>query len=69
MDFEVTNVDFPNNDPFISRITAIHIMDDPRNPNNIITVSFDYTNQRMIEFYDLDNHNRFGKRKNKKNKN
>jgi hypothetical protein len=62
MDFEVTNVTFPN-DPFIPRITAIHIMDDPRNPNNVITVSFNYTNQRMIEIYDLDEtRNRFGKK-------
>jgi len=67
MDFEVTNVTFPN-DPFIPRITAIHIMDDPRNPNNVITVSFNYMNQRMIETYDLDNHNRFGKRQNKNKK-
>jgi hypothetical protein len=61
MDFEVTNVTFPN-DPFIPRITAIHIMDDPRNPNNVITVSFDFLEQRMIDNYDLDNNIRFGKK-------
>ena len=54
MDFEITNVIFDNNDPFIPRISGIHIIDDPGNPNNIRAVSFYLVDPGMIEFYDIN---------------
>jgi len=39
MDFEVMRIDFTNANPLIPKFTMIHVMDDPRNPDNVISLS------------------------------
>jgi len=49
MDFEIMRIDFTHhNDPLIPRFTMIHVIDDPRNPDNVISVSLYITNFNMF---------------------
>jgi hypothetical protein len=44
MDFEVMRIDFTNANPLIPRFTLIHVMDDPRNPDNVISITINVNN-------------------------
>jgi len=49
LDFEVMNITFNNIEyPLVPTLLLVHNTDDPRNPNNIITISLDLLNENMI---------------------
>jgi hypothetical protein len=48
MDFEVMRIDFTNANPLIPRFTLIHVIDDPRDPDNVISITVNVNNFNMF---------------------